>query len=162
MNRCLYRLSTRPQPWLCLSFFILKVTNQPTDTQTRPSRDSHAGGREKYMATHAFFLLPFLLCWALALSAGVHNLLTITCFVCVCVFLSFSPRVLSCPFTQKKITQLIVRYLGSMGFLGFLLWFPHKRNMVRYKRIIPPPNGNSGGNRDRFLCISCCFSSKRR
>lgn len=110
-------------------FFILKVTNQPTDTQTRPSRDSHAGGREKYMATHAFFLLPFLLCWALALSAGVHNLLTITCFVCVCVFLSFSPRVLSCPFTQKKITQLIVRYLGSMGFLGFLLWFPHKREI---------------------------------
>jgi hypothetical protein len=35
--------------------------------------------------------------------------------------------------------------------------------MVRYKRIIPPPNGNSGGclNRDRFLCISCCILAEK-
>jgi hypothetical protein len=119
MNRCLYRLSTRPQPWLCLSFFILKVTNQPTDTQTRPSRDSHAGGREKYMATHAFFLLPFLLCWPLALSAGVHNLLTITCFVCVCVFLSFSLSPGSfLPFYPKENNSIDRALFGLYGLFG--------------------------------------------
>jgi hypothetical protein len=71
------------------------------------------------MATHAFFLLPFLLCWPLALSAGVHNLLTITCFVCVCVFLSFSLSPGSfLPFYPKENNSIDRALFGLYGLFG--------------------------------------------